>query len=117
MATRQLFPAGEAQIASPKAAPASGELILHAALGPVRVMGLNLADVAIGDYITVQHNKGPTIEVAKDSADTFAAAAVVDLDESAQLAVPDADAASDGQLGKALEAAGSGTTVVKVILD
>lgn len=114
MSAKVLYPAGQAQIPSPKAAPVSGEIIDDTAYGPVVVHGLHLAGIASGDPIEVTHGKGPTVEVPAASATTFAKAAEVEIDESTGLAV--AADGGDFDFGTAAAAKTAGQTSVKVVL-
>ena len=114
MSTQILFPAGSAQIPSPKAAPASGEVLNDTAYGPIVVEGLRLSGIAIGDPIQVSHGKGPTVRVPSASATLFAKAAVVEIDSATDLAV--ADTLGSFDIGTAANAKTSGQTSVDVVL-
>lgn len=114
MSAKVLYPAGCAQIPSPKAAPVSGEIINDTAYGPVVVQGLYHGEVAIGDPIEVSHGKGITVEVPSASATTFAKAAGVEVDDSTGLAV--AADAGDYDFGVAARAKTAGQTSVNVVL-
>lgn len=112
--TKILYPAGSAQIPSPKDAPASGEILNDTAYGPIVVQGLHLSDLKTGDPIWVTHGKGNTIEVPAASATTFAKAATVEFKNSTGLAV--AAAAGDFDIGTAALAKTSGQNSVRVVM-
>ncbi|TWU15963.1 capsid cement protein [Allorhodopirellula heiligendammensis] len=112
--TKVLYPAGSAQIPSPKDAPKSGEMLSDSAYGPMVVEGLNLSDVKTGDPLWVSHGKGKTVEVPAASATTFAKAATIEFKNSTGLAV--ADAAGDFDIGKAAAAKTAGQTSVKIVM-
>ncbi|MEM8910830.1 MAG: capsid cement protein [Planctomycetota bacterium] len=114
MATKVLYPAGCAQIPSPKDAPSSGEVLSHAAYGAVVVHGLRLTDVKVGDPIEVTHGKGPTVEMPSASATLFAEGDPVDHENATGYAV--VDAAGDFSVGAAAAAKAAGQTAVKVVL-
>lgn len=109
---RPIKPAHEAQIPSPVAAPESGRTIVDSAYGPAVINGLNLADVAIGDPVTITHAKGPTVEYAAGSAATWSKAAAVHI-----LADGITVAASGGTaIGVAAVAKTAGQTTALVII-
>lgn len=114
MSTQVLYPAGSAQIPSPKDAPVSGEVLNDTAYGPIVVHGLHLAEINTGDPIEVTHGKGPTIEVPAASATTFAKNAEVEIVAATGLAV--AATAGTFDIGVAAQAKTAGQTTVKVIL-
>ncbi|MEP0344344.1 capsid cement protein [Rhodopirellula bahusiensis] len=114
MSAKILYPAGCAQIPSPKAKPKSGEIINDTAYGPVVVQGIYHGEVAIGDPIEVSHGKGITVEVPSASATTFAKPAEVEVVDASGLAV--AADAGDFDFGVAAQQKTAGQTSVKVVL-